>query len=59
MAGRLKHMERSRRSYRDHAYKRSFGLNKVAAVSNKKQTIFSRFKDSLLHRKNPQPKGET
>jgi len=59
VAGRVKHMERSHRSYRDHAYKRTMGLQRVATVANKKQTIFARFKDALFHRKSPQPKGES
>ena len=54
MAGRVKHMERSRRSYRDHMYTKRQGLIRVATVSNKKQSIFARVKD-LFHRKQLKP----
>lgn len=47
MAGRLKHMERSHRSYHDRLRTNQSGLTKVANVAQKKQSIFAKFKERL------------
>lgn len=48
MAGRLKHMERSHRSYRDRLHTNQSGLAHVADTAQKKQSIFSKFKDRIV-----------